>query len=136
MDAVRVALAAGVAIPQWASRAFIAGLEAYEEFEVDSLGEAFGLPDHKHRAAKHARRWAPYLVEQIDALRADGMSLEAAIEAVAMAENKSPALVKKLRDEWIASSRPFEVSAAPSAQERIFQALADGLRPVRKAEKE
>lgn len=42
-----------IACPEWAARAVAHDWHRFSGFECTSLGDAFGIPDHKYRAARH-----------------------------------------------------------------------------------
>lgn len=133
LRAAAAALEVRLPVPEWAGAAVVDALATFDAFEARTLGEAFGVPDHVHTAAKRARLEAPLLVDDIEALRATGLSLDDAIAQVSGDYHKSPAQVKKLRDDWLQQHR-MEAEPPPTATaaERVASAIARGLTPAKK----
>ena len=62
--------------PRWAADAVSRGWRRFEFYEVASIADAFGIPDHKHRAAKHDAMLASAVYAQVRELQAKGVQLK------------------------------------------------------------
>ncbi len=62
--------------PRWAADAVSWGWRRFEFYEVASIADAFGIPDHKHRAAKHDEILASAVYAQVRELQANGVQLK------------------------------------------------------------
>lgn len=71
-----LALQKRVLCPEWAAGCVSQAWERFEHFECQSLGEAFGIPDHKHAQAKRTKGMLAIVYGRVRYYRAKGSPLK------------------------------------------------------------
>lgn len=74
-EAVMTAIEYALPCPDWAARETVACWHRFQYFEVETISEAFGIPEHSHRAAKRSRLLVAAIARRVYALSESGTPL-------------------------------------------------------------
>lgn len=95
-----------VLCPEWAAVCVSRDWKQFEDFECRSLGDAFGIPDHKHAHAKRTARLCAYAYCRVREVQAGGVPLKdsakgtGALSKVGDELHVSGKQVEKLMTDW------------------------------------
>jgi hypothetical protein len=129
-----------VACPDWAAQHALADWKRFEGFECASLGEAFGIPDHKFAEAERKKRLTAYVYGAVRKLQArhvplkDNAKGKGALSIVGEQLHMSAKQVEKMVTDWRKNCRaagmdPDEKPRYADATGVLSAASARGLKP-------
>lgn len=101
-----LALRKRVPCPEWAADCVSQAWGCFERFECQSVGEAFGIPDHKHAQAKRTKGMLAIVYGRVRYYRAQGSPLKdsakgkGALARVGEEFHLSAKQVEKMLTDW------------------------------------
>lgn len=128
-------------VPEWAATATVEAFERYENCQVASLGDAFGIKAIPHHTAKRDEKLMAVIASEVDALMAKGETLkgnktkEGAFVTVGKKYNFSADKIKQLREKWYRLCKKCGMDQKKlllqygNAKKLIFIELADAIAP-------
>lgn len=132
LESVAWALAQGCAVPDWLAHAFVECFQRFDSFEVHTLGEAFGVADRAHLAARRSEELCGAVAFEVDRFREEGLPLKdnasgpGALARAAAVFNMAPKTAELRVRQWRAlESRRDESSAAALRYERARKVRLD-----------
>ncbi|KRB34868.1 hypothetical protein ASD82_15140 [Rhodanobacter sp. Root179] len=130
----------GAPCPDWAADCVLSDWRRFEDFKCASLGEAFGIPDHRYANAKRTRLRSAFVYMRVRDLQATGVPLKdnakggkGALSKVGDDLRMSAKQVEKLMTDWrklcrVTGRNPDERPKYADARPAIFDAIARALR--------
>lgn len=124
-----------VPCPEWVAEATARAWKRFEDFEVESINEAFHIPPHKHVAARRSERLCAAMAHRVQDLQKQGRPLssnqavDGAFAVVGKEFNCSAATVEKRVKKWkeLLAGESDTQCSIPDAAPVVYGAFARGL---------